>query len=206
MRNIEKAICLLEDSLYQFGFSIIKGITHYDYKVLGENIPEAPLLIASNHFGTLDPLLINEGLGKKLITLTKGSGKWFHFPHIIPNVGRINLEYGIRNVIKSIKDYSDRGYSVLIFPEGDVNSKMSEKEIREMKRGVFYFSKKLGLPVLPISLKGVEKVWPKNSNRKLPLFNGEIILNVGKEISPANGENYSPEKLREEISSLYNQY
>ena len=190
--------------LYTAGFYLFKFINDYEFEVLGENVPEQAL-IASNHFGSLDPLLIRQGLERKLIAISKGPGKLFHPPHFIPGIGRIDLSRGLKKAIKSVQEYKERGHSILILWEGNIETKVVEEEIQEMKRGVFYLSEKLDLPILPISLRGVENIWSKKNHQKFPSLRGKVTINVGREIKQSEIRRYSCEMLREEISRLYKQ-
>jgi len=194
----------IKDAIYEAGLYLFRNISNYEFIVLGDNIPSQSL-IASNHFGTLDPFLINQGLERKLISISGGSGGLFLPPHFIPGVGRIDLSKGLRKAIKTAEEYKEKGYSILIFPEGNTAAKINEEDIFEMKRGVFYFSEKLNLPILPISLRGVQNIWPKIPNKRFPLLNGKVILNVGREIKSSEIGECPCERLRDEISNLYKQ-
>jgi 1-acyl-sn-glycerol-3-phosphate acyltransferase len=194
----------IKDTIYQAGFYLFKNINNYEFTILGD-VPEGQMLIASSHFGTLDPFLISHGLDKKLITFSKGSGGLFMPPHFIPSIGRINLGKGLRKAIKTAQEYKQKGYSILIFPEGDVTTKIHEEDISEIRRGVFYFSEKLDLPILPVSIKGVENIWPREPNKRFPSLEGKVVINIGREIKPFEIKEYSCERLREEISNLYKQ-
>jgi 1-acyl-sn-glycerol-3-phosphate acyltransferase len=192
------------DLVYRMATYLFRTLNNYEFKTLGDEVPEQAV-ISSNHFGSLDPLLISRGLERKLITITKGSGKLFHPPHIIPCIGRIDLSKGLKKTLKSAQEYKQRGYSILIFPEGDVSTKIDEKEVWEMKRGIFYFSEKLDLPILPISIRGVGDIWPKNNNQRFPRFRGRVTINVGKKIKQSEIRDYSCDRLRTKISNLYQQ-
>jgi 1-acyl-sn-glycerol-3-phosphate acyltransferase len=194
----------IKDIIYGTGLYLIKNITNYEFTILGEDIPNQAL-IASNHFGTLDPLLISQGLERKLISISGGSGGLFMPPYFIPGIGRIDLSKGLRKAIKTAQEYKEKGYSILIFPEGNVATKIHEESIAEIKRGVFYFSEKLDLSILPVSIRGIENIWPREPNHRFPSLNGKIIINVGAQINPSEIKEYSCERLRTELSNLYKQ-
>ena len=89
-----------------------------------------------------------------------------------------------------------------MFPEGNIWTKKHENEIWEMKRGAIFFSRKLKLPLVPISLKGIEGIWPKEPMQRFPTLEGELTINVGKPILPR--QEYTSKKLRQQIFELYN--
>jgi long-chain acyl-CoA synthetase len=73
-------------------------------------------------------------------------------------------EAGARQTLRYIGEIARDGYSILIFPEG---KRTQQGEILPFRPGVGMIAARLGLPVVPIRLEGLEKVlhmkmkWPK---------------------------------------------
>ena len=56
----------------------------------------------------------------------------------------------------------DRGYNLLIFPEG---GRSFTDEMMEFHGGAAYLAKRCGVPIVPVYLKGVRNILPKGSTR-----------------------------------------
>lgn len=56
----------------------------------------------------------------------------------------------------------DRGYNLLIFPEG---GRSFTDEMMEFHGGAAYLAKRCNIPVVPVYLQGVRKILPKGSSR-----------------------------------------
>jgi len=73
-------------------------------------------------------------------------------------------EAGARQTLRYIGEIARDGYSILIFPEG---KRTQAGEIQPFRPGIGMIGARLGLPVVPIRLEGLEKVlhmrmkWPK---------------------------------------------
>jgi long-chain acyl-CoA synthetase len=64
-------------------------------------------------------------------------------------------EAGARQALRYIGEVIDRGYSVLIFPEG---KRTDAGEIIEFQRGVGMIASRLDVPVVPVRLEGLDRV------------------------------------------------
>ena len=84
----------------------------------------------------------------------------------------------------------DRGYSVLIFPEGEVNNSGDEK-MAPFQSGIGLLAQNLRLPVVPMRLDGV---WGMKQERRRLAYRGEITVQIGKPVA------FSPETAPEEIA------
>lgn len=76
-------------------------------------------------------------------------------------------------------------------------SEVSDDEERfEFSKGIIRLSQEFKVPILPIAIKGMNKVLPLNEPK---LGWGEIILSIGKPSSYFS----SPKELKEEVQRLY---
>jgi long-chain acyl-CoA synthetase len=64
-------------------------------------------------------------------------------------------ELGARQALRHIGEIVDQGYSILIFPEG---KRTDHGEIIRFQPGVGMIASRLGLPVVPIRLEGLERI------------------------------------------------
>ncbi len=151
-----------------------------------------PCIIICNHQSHLD-LLALLSLSPRIVALTN---QWvWNFPVYKPVLRY--LEYypateGLENSEAHLSSLIERGYSIVVFPEG---TRSAENKILKFRRGAFYLAEHLDCDIVPVFLEGPGKVLPKS---KLMLHAGNIVIHIGKRMHPADtsmGENYR-EKTR----------
>ena len=136
-----------------------------------------PSVIICNHQSHLD-LLCTLMLSPRIVAMTN---QWvWHFPLYAPMIHY--LEYypaadGVEACEQKIASLLERGYSVLIFPEG---TRSASCRILRFHRGAFYLAERLGADILPIYLDGPGRVLPKEDFCLRP---GQITVEVGKRVS-----------------------
>jgi long-chain acyl-CoA synthetase len=86
---------------------------------------------------------------------------------------------GFRESFRYAGESVDRGYSVLVFPEGDVNDSETG-EMAKFQSGIGLLAENLRIPVVPIRLQGVWEM--KRQHRRLARF-GEVTVRIGAAIS-----------------------
>jgi long-chain acyl-CoA synthetase len=74
-------------------------------------------------------------------------------------------EAGARQTLRYIGELIEEGYSVLIFPEG---VRTMEGEIRPFRAGVGMIASRLGVPVVPVRLEGLDKVLHQKARMATP--------------------------------------
>ena len=68
---------------------------------------------------------------------------------------------GTRQTLRYIGDLIGDGYSILIFPEG---RRTEAGEIAPFRPGIGMIAARLGVPVVPVRLDGLERVLPRHAN------------------------------------------
>ncbi len=86
---------------------------------------------------------------------------------------------GFRESFRFAGESVDRGYSVLIFPEGEVNNS-EDGAMAPFQSGVGLLAQNLGLPIVPMRLDGV---WGMKRERRRLAHIGEITVHIGKPIA-----------------------
>ena len=106
-------------------------------------------------------------------------------------------ETGARESIRYTGELVEDGWSVLIFPEGE---RTESGEIRQFLPGVGLIASRLHLPVVPIRLKGAERVWHRTKLFPRP---GRVEVSIGPPLW-LEGQSYTAlaEKLKELIRTL----
>ena len=90
----------------------------------------------------------------------------------------------------------DRGYSILVFPEGDVNNSETG-EMASFQGGIGLLAENLGLPVVPMRLDGVWQM--KREHRRLAHL-GELTVHIGAPVSFRPGT--PPEEIARTLESV----
>jgi long-chain acyl-CoA synthetase len=90
---------------------------------------------------------------------------------------------GFRESFRFAGESVDRGYSVLVFPEGVVNDSTTG-EMAPFQKGIGLLSENLRIPIIPMRLDGVWKM--KRAHRRLAHL-GEITVRIGAPVTFAPG-------------------
>jgi 1-acyl-sn-glycerol-3-phosphate acyltransferase len=161
-----------------------------------ENIQKgSSYVIISNHRSYYDIFLIYGWLGIDI--------KWIMKKELakIPGIGFGSKKVGhifldrsnSRIALESLNEAKRKligGTSVVIFPEG---TRSSSPQVGTFKRGAFKLAMDLGLPILPVTLKGTERILPPGT---LNLFPGKVHMIIHK---PIDIRKYSEENMQELI-------
>ena len=86
---------------------------------------------------------------------------------------------GFRESFRFAGESVDRGYSVLVFPEGEVNNS-GDGRMAPFRSGVGLLAENLGIPIVPMRLDGVWQM--KRERRRLAHF-GEITVHIGAPVT-----------------------
>ena len=176
-----------------------------------------PLLVVCNHISDVDVGFVQTALPARLrnriATATRGEAlEALHTPAPDKNVfarvyarmqwtlgvSLLNLfplprEAGFRQSFAYAGEAADRGYSVLVFPEGrhTVDGKMNP-----FRAGIGLLANNLGIPVLPMRITGLFEV--KQAGKKFARP-GEISVRIGQPVNFAAGSD--PEQIARELQS-----
>jgi long-chain acyl-CoA synthetase len=103
---------------------------------------------------------------------------------------------GFRESFRFAGESADRGYSVLVFPEGVVND-TATGEMAPFQSGIGLLARNLRIPVVPIRLDGV---WRMKRQRRRLAHLGEITVHIGAPVSfPAET---APEEIASRLETL----
>jgi len=86
---------------------------------------------------------------------------------------------GFRQSFRFAGESADRGYSVLIFPEGEVNNS-ADGRMAPFQSGIGLLAENLALPIIPMRLDGVWRM--KQEHRRLARL-GEITVHIGSPVT-----------------------
>jgi 1-acyl-sn-glycerol-3-phosphate acyltransferase len=153
-----------------------------------ENVPETgPAILASNHLSFVDSLFIPLLLKRRVVFLGKSEyfdswrTRWFvRSVGVIPvrREGGAAADAAIRAGIKALRE----GHLVALYPEG---TRSPDGRLYRGKTGVARMALEGQAPVIPVCVKGTERVMPIGA--RLPRLVGRVELTYG---APLRFERY----------------
>ncbi|HEY6230606.1 MAG TPA: 1-acyl-sn-glycerol-3-phosphate acyltransferase, partial [Pyrinomonadaceae bacterium] len=103
---------------------------------------------------------------------------------------------GFRESFRFAGESADRGYSLLIFPEGEVNNS-EDGRMAPFQSGIGLLAENLRIAIVPMRLDGVWQM--KRERRRLAHF-GEITVRIGAPVSFAPGTR--PDEITRQLESF----
>lgn len=148
-----------------------------------ENVPkEGPFIVAPNHLSFLDSVLVQTLMPRKVAFFAKAEYfttkgiKGRMMKSFFTAVGSIPVERGEQAAsvaaLKSLLDILAEGDGVGIYPEG---TRSRDGKLYRGRTGVGWLALTTGAPVIPVGLKGTEKLQPAGSNRIRPQHFSMVI-------------------------------
>lgn len=137
-----------------------------------------PAIIISNHQSHLDLMTVLM-LTPKLVCLTK-DWVWRNplYGYIIRRAEFYPVTEGTEALMPKLQSLVDRGYSIVVYPEG---TRSPDCTVKRFRQGAFYLAQQLHIDILPIVLYGTGKALPKKGKylRKWP-----VRMEIDERISP----------------------
>ena len=159
-----------------------------------------PALVISNHVTYIDigfvlaalPLRFRRRLatamgGERLLNMRRPPGDWF-FPRrllyqagyflavALFNVFPLPQRTGFRDSFAFTGDLVDRGYSVLVFPEGE---RTPDGNIHSFRLGIGLLATRLNIPVVPMRIDGL---WELKRDGKILARPGRVTVRIGEPV------------------------
>jgi long-chain acyl-CoA synthetase len=168
---------------------------------------EPPVVFASNHQSHLDTPVILAALPPRWrYSVAPAMWKEFFDAHFHPErhslIRRLTsslnfylatllfnayplpqVEAGVRDTVRHIGDLVSDGWSVLIFPEGE---RSISGEVKSFQAGIGMIGAKMRVPIVPIRLRGVDRVLPRYSKVIHP---GAVEVSFGPPLT-LKGDDY----------------
>ena len=117
---------------------------------------------------------------------------------VLFNVFPLPKRSGFRQSFRFAGDLADRGWSVLVFPEGDMTL---DGRLQPFRAGIGLLANNLRLPVVPIRIDGAYKISEAHSTFNRP---GRIRVYIGKpvEFSAESDPQQIARELEQRVASL----
>lgn len=155
---------------------LLKRVPGVRFTQSGENDFSKPSVIVANHQSHLD-LICLMALNPKLIFFTN-EWVWKNpiYGYVIRKADYIPVNEGVEAHLDKIRALVERGYSLVIFPEG---TRTVDGSIGRFHKGAFYVASELGLDITPVFIHGAYDVLPKTD---FMLREGSVNVEVGPRI------------------------
>lgn len=170
-------------------------------KVTGqENIPQGvPFIIVANHSSLLDPVILGVSLRPKVVFVAAAylfEIHWLGYLLRKANSIPVQRENDIKAIKQSLKTLQQGGV-LGIFPEGGIDRQKSNLPVRA---GAAYLATKVGVPIVPIKIKGADKVLPRGARFFKNL--NKIEVEIKKAIYCSRQTNMDKEIIRNTVKSF----
>jgi 1-acyl-sn-glycerol-3-phosphate acyltransferase len=166
-----------------------------------EHIPPGVCVFASNHASNIDPVALVPNIPRRVALLAKKEvfsvpilSKALHLARLVP-VDRADREAAAESVDIAV-EYLKEGLSFLVYPEG---TRSPDGHLLPFKKGTFVMAIRAGVPVVPVSLAGTQRLMRKGD---WTLHPGEVIVRYGP---PVDASEYSADQrdvLRQRVQDL----
>jgi len=186
---------LLYIIIKSFSLVILKLI--FKLKIIdSENIPKTgPFVIVANHSSVFDGFIVVSSIRPKITFMSAAYlFKMNFYGYILRGVGAIPVQGDIALIKKSMRILQTGGV-LGIFPEGRI---ANEKDGFSAKAGAAYLAIKTGVPIIPMAIKGADKVLPVGA--KFPKLN-KIEVKIGKPISCSEKIKLNKKILEDTVNS-----
>jgi 1-acyl-sn-glycerol-3-phosphate acyltransferase len=180
-----------------FKWSVVSPALHtyFQGRILGaENVPrEGPLVVISNHASDFDPPLLANCICRPVAFMAKE--ELFRVPvlkQVITLYGAYPVKRGSpdRSAIRAALHSLEQGWAVGIFLSG---TRTPDGRVTDPKLGAAMIAAKAQVPLLPVSLWGSDRIFPKGSAVPRPV---PITVRVGDLIQPPSSSK------REELEAV----
>lgn len=175
--------------------------------------PQGPYLICPNHQGYLDPILLCGVLPYQAMSqmFVVGAAEYFQTPAMQWLARQVNLvpvdsDAALLPAMKAGAFGLAHGRVLLLFPEGE---RSIDGTVRRFKKGAPILASHLGVPIVPVALKGIWEMWPRakpiNWRYVGPWRRHLVRIAIGPPVTVAEGEGYAEaaERLRSTVDAMW---
>ena len=169
-------------------------------KVTGQqNIPQdGSFIIVANHSSLLDPVILGVSVRPKIIFVAAAylfEIRWLGYLLRKANSIPVQRENDIKAIKQALK-ILQKGGVLGIFPEGGIDRQKNNLPVRA---GAAYLATKVGVPIVPIKIKGADKVLPRGAKFIRSL--NKIEVEIKKPIYCSRQTNKNKEIIKRVVES-----
>ncbi len=120
---------------------------------------------------------------------------------LLVNIYPFSREGQVRSALQYTGRLMDRGWSVLVFPEGRISP---DGRLQEVRTGAGLMAVELEAPVVPVALKGTDRVVPPDADRLMLPRRSQVRVRFGAPLRFPRGTDYAEaaERIRAEMDTL----
>jgi long-chain acyl-CoA synthetase len=172
-----------------------------------------PYIITPNHQSYVDPFILCSVLPYRVFKelFFVGAVEYFETPftrwvahtaNLVPVDPDANLVPAMRAGAFGLA----HGKILMLFPEGE---RSIDGTVKKFKKGAPILAQHLGVPMVPVALKGIHELWPRNRpiNWKLvaPWSRHRVRIEIGEPVTPAvaSAYNESASRLRDRVNAMW---
>lgn len=181
-----------------------------------EHLPkDGAFLICPNHQSYVDPFFVCGVLPYRTLARAffVGAVEYFETPlmawvarkiHCVP----VDPDSNLVPAMKAGAFGLAHGKVLILFPEGE---RSIDGTVKRFKKGAPILSRHMGVPVVPVAIKGAYEVWPRggrfNWRGLLPWSRSRVVIQFGPPIQFGDGEPYADAatRLRAIVDRLWHQ-
>ena len=170
-----------------------------------EHLPASgPLLVCPNHQSYLDPMFVCGALPYRVFRrlFYIGAVEYFETPLTKWVARTVNLlpvdpDSNLLPAMKACAFGLQHGKVLLLFPEGE---RSIDGTVKKFKKGAAILARHLGVPIVPVALKGIYELWPRNRafnwSVLWPWSGHRFTVAFGPPMTFGGGADHSEEALR----------
>jgi long-chain acyl-CoA synthetase len=171
-----------------------------------EHLPrQYPFLLCPNHLSFVDPFLLACGLPPRLLRrLFFLAASEFFTSAVVAWLGRlakiipVSPDRELRRSLRLAAEGLRQGLVLCVFPEGE---RSIDGTLKPFRKGPAILAVELGVPAVPVAIRGTYEVWRRGSNR---IRLHPVSVTFGPSLTPAAGETYEAfnARLSQAVASL----
>jgi 1-acyl-sn-glycerol-3-phosphate acyltransferase len=154
-----------------------------------ENIPQTGgVIMASNHQTYIDPIWMTLPIKRRIHYLAMSeSFSWPIIGKVIVMLGAwpIQVEKADKTMLKRTLQWLNQGGALVIFPEG--GRCLPDGQLLRFKPGAVRMALEANTPILPVTIRGGQRVWPKGYRFPRPA-KVELVFHPLQHIKMQEGE------------------
>jgi len=162
------------------------------------DLPKGPCILAPNHQSYLDGLFVAAFLDNATMKRTYFFAKekhvnkpWLRYLASRNNVIVLDLERDLKHALQNLSEVLRQGRNIIIFPEG---TRSKDGVLAPFRKTYAILSRELGVPVVPIAIRGAWQALPRGS--RLPRLFAPIEVNFLGSVEPGG---HSYESLNKDV-------
>ena len=179
-----------------------------------ENLPgDGGFIICPNHQSYLDPFVMCSSLPLRVFkhVFFVGAVEYFETPLTrwfarIANLVPVDPDSNLIPAMQAGAFGLTHGQVLVLFPEGE---RSIDGTVKKFKKGAPIMAQHLGVPIVPVAIKGVYEIWPRgrgiNWSVVWPWSGHRVKIAIGKPMTFAEGADYNEtaSQLRERVKEMW---